>query len=243
MPGIEEILHRRTDLSTFLVHLTRDHGGISARDRLTAIYDERVLECGSAMGWAADEDDPADTAAQSQRVVCFTETPLEHVWLMTQPIEGRRNQFAPYGVALPKYLGRKLGVNPVWYVDMTPGRDWAISEALNELHLMAAESDDFHAQPEARIFPFIEGMGVWPNRTKEFWWEREWRHVGSLYLPGDRCLFLCPEAEIDEFVQPETLSPRAAARARRQFIDPAWGLERIITHLAGIPKSDTTPFA
>jgi hypothetical protein len=69
-------------------------------------------------------------------------------------------------VALPKYEGRKLGLNPVWYIAMTPGRDWLIANALDELRAMALESD-FHSQPEARIFPFIEGMGVWPKPHEE----------------------------------------------------------------------------
>ena len=32
------------------------------------------------MGWAEDEDDPDDEIRQSQRVVSFTETPLEHIY-------------------------------------------------------------------------------------------------------------------------------------------------------------------
>jgi hypothetical protein len=81
---------------------------------------------------------------------------------------------------LPKYKARKMGVNPVWYVDMTPGRDWVIGQALNELRDEAVGSGDFHAHPAARIFPFIEPMAVWPETTREWWWEREWRHSDPL---------------------------------------------------------------
>jgi hypothetical protein len=35
--AVEELLHRRTDLSTFLVHLTRSDEGWAARDRLLNI--------------------------------------------------------------------------------------------------------------------------------------------------------------------------------------------------------------
>jgi hypothetical protein len=37
---IDQILHRRTDLSTFLVHLTRSHNGMSAREQLEAIIED-----------------------------------------------------------------------------------------------------------------------------------------------------------------------------------------------------------
>jgi hypothetical protein len=79
-------------------------------------------------------------------------------------------------------------------------------------------------------------MGTWPQRQKEFWWEREWRHVGDLDLPNEYrgVLWLCPEGE--ELVGPdgESLEPR---------IDPRWGLEQIIAHLAGFAVEDVTPFA
>jgi len=57
-------------------------------------------------------------------------------------------------------------------------------------------------------------------------------------------LYLCPEDEIDDFVpaipgQPE----QERDRRRREFIDPRWGLEQIIAHLAGVPPQDVTPFA
>jgi hypothetical protein len=152
-------------------------------------------------------------------------------------------QLEPYGVALPKYKGRQLGANPVWYVDMTPGRDWVIAGAMNELRDQAIASGDFHNQPAAQIFPFVEPMGVWPERTREFWWEREWRHVGTFYLPPVGVLFLCPEDEIDDFVprlEEETLGQWN--RRKRNYLDPRWGLERIIAHLAGMPKSYVTPF-
>jgi hypothetical protein len=40
---------------------------------------------------------------------------------MLGQIEGRSVQLEPYGIAITKKLGRKGGVNPVWYLDMTPG--------------------------------------------------------------------------------------------------------------------------
>jgi hypothetical protein len=243
MQQIQDILHRRTDLSTFLVHLTRSHGDMTAKDRLLAIYEDSELIARSPMGWADTQDDPNDDTRQSQRVVCFSETPLEHSWALASPIEGRQVQLEGYGVALPKYRARQLGVNPVWYVDMTPGRDWEIAPSLNELRKEAIETGDFHRQPAARLFPFIEPMGVWRDSRREFWWEREWRHVGTVHFPRWAAIFLCPEDEIEEFVpRTEREAERDWNRRKRRFVDPRWGLERIIAHLAGMSKEDVTPF-
>ena len=125
---IQEVLHRRPDLSTFLVHLTRDHGGQSAKERLDEIIHTGVLRA-SPMGMGKRHDDPNDKDRQTQRVVCFSETPLEHIWTFTQEIEGRQIKFEPYGVVVPKFAARKIGINPVWYIDMTKayGDDWEIS--------------------------------------------------------------------------------------------------------------------
>jgi hypothetical protein len=52
---IRDVLNRRTDLSTFLVHLTRDIGdGYTAMQRLISIVVERKLRATvQPFGWAA----------------------------------------------------------------------------------------------------------------------------------------------------------------------------------------------
>lgn len=64
----------------------------------------------------------------------------------------------------------------------------------------------------------------------EWWWEREWRHVGDLVLPPHGVIWLCPEDEIDSL------------NVDQPVIDPRWGLEQIIAHLAKFPSEDVTPF-
>jgi hypothetical protein len=236
MPDIRDVLNRRTDLSTFVVHLTRDRDGWSARQVLDAIIRERLARAYTPMGWARGQDDPGDRQAQTQRVVCFSEAPLKHIYSLVGEIEGRQIRLQPYGFALTKMAARRLGINPVWYVDMTPGHDW-ISPAIEELRDQAVGTGDFHRQPAARILPFFEWMGTWPTTDgqKEFWWEREWRHVGHLQLPESGVIWLCPEEEMDE------LSTAHGDRAQ-PCVDPRWGLEQIIARLADIPDGDITPF-
>ena len=243
MTEISTILHRRTDLSTFVVHLTRESEGRSPLDNLVSVFNADVLEARTAYGWTKGFDVPTDVTQQSQRVVCFSETPLEHIHLLTGPISlwgtERSYRLAPYGIALTKVTARGLGINPVWYVDMTVGRDWVVSDALDSLRRGAADTGDFHNQPVAKLLPFIEQMGRWDVKgsIKEWWWEREWRHIGNLQLPASGIIWLCPEAEIAAF--------RAATvgDGSLTWIDPTWGLERIIAHLAGFEDHDVSPFA
>src|SRR5688500_5267288 len=110
MAQVEELLHRRTDLSTFLVHFTRDDREVAARDRLLSILLAGELRRGRPMGMAAGssrELQHTDSRFyETQRVSCFTDTPLEHAWMMCQDIQGRQLNFRPYGIAFTKTWGR-----------------------------------------------------------------------------------------------------------------------------------------
>jgi hypothetical protein len=255
---IREILSRRNDLSTFVVHLTRDWVEeadgepfwMPADRCLREIIRERLLRAVTPMGWAYDQDDPENPAKQTQRVVCFTETPLEHTYAMFVEIEDRERKvkLQPYGLALTKVVARRFGVNPIWYVDMTPsGHEW-LSNPIRQLKNQAVASGDFHMQPIARLLPFFDWMGgPFPQNptSKEFWWEREWRHQGDLSLAPiwEKIIWLCPQGEHQEFSRLVKAATPEGARASRIFIDPSWGLEEIVAHLAGLPEADVSVFA
>jgi Putative abortive phage resistance protein AbiGi, antitoxin len=239
--NIGEVLNRRGDLSTFVVHLTRDGDGMTAPQKLKTIIREQILRARTLMGWASPEHSPDDPMKQSQRVVSFSEVPLEHIYSLVADIAGRQVALRPYGLALTKIKARKLDVNPVWYVDCTPGRPWKLALALDALRDQAKKTKNFHGTNAAKILPFIDRMGTWEGRRREFWWEREWRHIGNLSLssPHTVTLWLRPESEIEDFRSEmgETGFPDAATA---RFIDPRWGLERIIAHLAG--ETEVSPF-
>ncbi|MDP9336035.1 MAG: hypothetical protein M3Q30_22370 [Actinomycetota bacterium] len=255
---ISEVLNRRTDLSTFVVHLTRDHGGEdTAKNRLLAIIEERRLREGDQpRGWATGVKDQQtqqlalnDAQRETQKVVCFSETPLEHIYSMFASIQDRQIELEPYGLALTKMVARRAGVNPVWYVDITdaaPPHPWRIRTALNRLVVRSCREGWFDEVSDA--FPSIEGMLTRRNEVgaltfqREFWWEREWRHIGdmSLALIWDKILWLCPETEINEI---EAAVRRGNANAVPYVVDPNWGLERIIGKLMGLAEGDLTPFA
>jgi hypothetical protein len=230
----KDLLNRRSDLSTFLVHLTRSTDGRTAADNLRAILTDGRIKSKSVFGIlkkASDRGELDNETEDTQRCVCFTETPLEFVYLLVEELQGRQVRLEPYGIAITKRQGRLRGVNPIWYVDITPGHHW-LTQDLDRLR------DRFLADPPANpnlapLFPFVEQMGRGENYQKEFWWEREWRKTGNLALP-DKFIVLCPEDSIPDF---EALLIEAE-RPYCRCIDPRWSLERIIGHLAGIPNGE-----
>ncbi|MGL5861365.1 MAG: abortive infection system antitoxin AbiGi family protein [Phycicoccus sp.] len=205
MATIEHLLHRRGDLSTFLTHLTRGAGERSAFDNLLDIIRKGKVEARTAFGPAKDHEQHLAGSAATQKAVCFTETPLEHLWMMVEQIDGRAIQFEPYGLAITKTTGRRAGANPVWYTDITPGHDWPM-KAMNEAVKQAvARADcDGHTNPNFlreepifRITPWIEQMGPMNNGDrKDFWWEREWRAVDNFAVrPESVVAVFAPEGE------------------------------------------------
>lgn len=198
---IKQLLARRSDLSTFLIHLTREYPeGTAAKDNLKSILSNKVIEARSAYGSAVVRLNKlgADKAKNlnTQKVVCFTETPLEHVRLLVEEIQGRKFKFGPYGIAISKRTARVWGVNPVWYLDITPGHHW-LTEPLNKIIDKEIQGMAFVTSEIAQLTPFIEQMGTGEDYFKEYWWEREWRHVGDLSLVM-KFIIICPEEDFSD---------------------------------------------
>lgn len=255
---IRDLLHRRTDLSTFVVHFTRyweDRDSetneiVSVRtpdNNLVSILADASISARSSYGIARNKDLEYEWREQSQHVVCFSETPLEHAKSMLGKIANRGwsrdAELSPYGLAFSKLQARRLGVNPVWYLDQTPsGHDW-LGNVVDRL--VESAGKDFPTSDISRLTPFMEVMGTWDSRQKEFWWEREWRHAGNFPYGIDQvAVGFCPEGEIEAFEKLAATKAGATGAARYpRFVDPSWGLERMLAHLAGLAGKDVDPFA
>ena len=246
---IREALSRRYDLSTFIVHLTRDYGDMTARDNLASILRTLKLEARSRMGIAKEYVEGHPEAERSQTVVSFSEAPLDQLWLFVEDLTPpRRVQLSKYGLALPRQKAQRLGINPVWYVDKTPGRDWLHGRPGDDKPLNRLVEDippeEYHEAPIAAITPFIEPMGTWATGQREFYWEREWRCRGDVsFLPSDLAFGLCPENDMKPFEDwVKQLPPYLTRDYPLRFIDPTWGLEEILAVLSGIGWQDISPF-
>src|SRR5207248_3485895 len=136
----------RNDLSTFLVHLTRDYEGVPAKGNLESILRARRIAARNTYGHLRKRLADQRRDMPSQRTVCFTETPLEFTYLLVDNIENRQFRFATYGVAITKRIGRRTGVKPIWYVDMTPCHPW-LTQSLDQLADKFLEHDAAYAEP------------------------------------------------------------------------------------------------
>lgn len=246
---IKQIVSRRTDLSTFLVHLTKPNSENNPKKNLISILNDTEITASNAFGCLpailkkrTHEFDVEfnDKCLETQKCVCFTETPLEYVYLLHETINGRQCQLSNYGIAIPKKVGRKKGINPVWYIDITPGHSW-LMDPINALTQKSISEKCFTTSDILKLTPFIEQMGTRKipggkcDYKKEFWWEREWRYRGSFILP-QRILLLCPEEEHEEFR--EIISDHKKIRSA-SLIDTKWGIEQIISRLAGYSAEET----
>lgn len=238
MANIKEILSQRSDLSTFLVHMTKDVKALKAPDVLKAILKSGKIEARNPFGPAVNELKAAKISTASQNCVCFTETPLLHLRLLLGEIEGRAVRLRPYGIAMPKKVGRSKSVNPIWYLDQTPGAPEWLGKAWAPLITVAIKNhakQPFDKNPISKLTPFIEQMGTWPTKgtMKEFWWEREWRKRGDFFLPS-RVIVIAPELEHGDFRRfIDELGTISAV-----LIDASWSLEQIIGGLAGFEATD-----
>lgn len=211
----------RTDLSPFLVHLTRTNGTDSARTCLEMIITEMSLMAGSSLvshasfGLAyARLQDP--DLSQYFKAVCLTETPLDQIHCLLE-IENRDVNLEPYGLVFLRRPLQERGVAPVIYLNNERGDKPALIRAL-------AEMVDQNQVLARQILPFVAvfgsllppgGEGTPRAGRIDFLWEREWRWPafnGNLqFSHAEVFLGLCPHEDIDHF---EALFPPI------RFVDP-----------------------
>jgi hypothetical protein len=220
MRDIDNILFFRTDISPFLVHLTRareraypfedeDEAKMPARDVLRHIIDERRLV------WGDNPISDARFGMNTYRMgeperstffgaVSFTETPLAEVHSLLE-IAHRQVNLEPYGLVFLKEHLRTAGVNPVWYLNNEQADKDAVAQALCSLRTT-------HPDEAKEILPLIAVFGrrltapgarFQGGKEVDFTWEREWRWPASRGAFGfaneDVFVGLCPHSEIEQF--------------------------------------------
>lgn len=207
---------RRRDFSKYLVHLTRDYEGTDARENLMSILTRKVIEArtplGSAIARLQHHGCNTKRALASQQVCCFSETPLGDLGGLIDPGVWRRNHFRPYGVVFERATLLLKGANPVWYLNSYNALGVNFTWLVKRFNVLIAETvaaggDDpdqmaeaFLASPLSELAPFIEQMGTWGNLTKDFSFEREWRHRGDLdFELRDVAAIITPPAEAQRF--------------------------------------------
>lgn len=208
---IQEILNFRTDISPFLVHLTREYNGNAAKENLENIIKEKTLkQSGNRISDARFGIDDLTLEEEERKqifgAICFTETPLNEVHCLLE-IQHRNFDLKPYGLVFMKERLSNRGVSPVFYLNNKNGDKDGVLRVLCSLCMKNTTKKE-----AKKILPLIACFGkhiTAPNaRTpqngdQDFLWEREWRYP---YIDGDFTFTeedvfvgLCPDEEIAYF--------------------------------------------
>ena len=138
---------RRGDVSTFMVHLTRNTDDCkSAKENLIDILCTRVIQPRNSKGLFYATEGVSDAA----RTVCFAETPFNAVKHLIGKHQGRGVELSPYGLVFSKDLLIQKGANPVFYVNTYANQE------RKEVILQAIKQLDPHKQKEIKfISPYM----------------------------------------------------------------------------------------
>lgn len=240
MADIAEILRQRSDISSFVVHLTRqgEEDAETPEANIKSILENRAITARTHHGFDKAALENADI-----RTVCFTETPFEYLPLLSKEIDKRQIQFSEWGLAFSKYIARLRGANPILYAHSFPNMGGGPYQPADALRSMATvlnkgevgvlKKEDFppwfHIALET-LLAFSESMQR-SGTPREWWWEREWRRVGDFTFSFDQVAFgLCPP----EFVLPMEAWAMETLDHPIRFISSRWTIEEAISHLAGL---------
>ncbi|BDO43155.1 hypothetical protein [Cellulomonas sp. NTE-D12] len=166
-----------SDLSRFLVHMTRDEKDLASIVMSGHLEARTPFGLGRTLFMVADKHQSA----------CFTAMPLAELGRLAA--RGRE-----YGIGFTREFLVKNGGQPVWYVNENSPQHLATQQIQSRL-VAAKDWDD----PFWLLTPFIDrvipGTYVWD-------WEREWRLPGGLHFEWEDIAFLiAPDGtalEIDE---------------------------------------------
>lgn len=208
--SIEDILYFRSDISPFLVHLTRSiNSQINAQEVLEKIVQEKRLVAGNSPVSDARfgiKQHKLDDEKKKRffGAVCLTETPLNEIHCLLD-ISYRQINLDSYGLVFLKEKLRQKGVSPVLYFNNEQDDKDKVFEALCSLI-------DTHPNEAAKFLPLVAVFGqkvkspsaiFKPNGIVDFLWEREWRYPsdnGSLeFTKDDIFVGLCPHDKIEYF--------------------------------------------
>lgn len=167
---IKEVLSERTDISRFVVHLTKNTEDGNALENLVSILREREIRGGNHHCLFSPILRNEEEDLQKRfHVVCFTETPLDKIHLLTE-ITNRKVNLDPYGIVFKKEKIRKSRGNPVFYI--YEENQLLIRYLKNQYKEFIREYYD-----EEMLGDFLT-LGSIINIVKkghDFHWEREWR--------------------------------------------------------------------
>jgi hypothetical protein len=160
-------------------------------------------------------------AGVEQRAACFSEIPPGQ-W--ERLVERRQTK---HGIAFSKSYLLKRGGGPIWYAYKNTPHWWSLQKMLID----DKENENANIW---KIAPMIDAPGKYGEKSYEFEWEREWRHVGDMHFEiADVAFLLIPENLHDaarsffENAYRENIGPAYFC----PYVDPTWSKEKILQEL------------
>ena len=171
-----EAVKDRSDISRFVVHLTRDDSkdfddGATALDNFSNIIDERKIV--ALQPHCLHGSRIPNKMKNKFSVCCFTEVPLTELHLLTDDIPGRKIKLSEYGIVFTREFIISKGAQPAIYINSYDGNTMMREAA--DMICDIAEKRKFKTGKLWRILPFLNAM----HERCDFSWEREWRLNGD----------------------------------------------------------------
>jgi hypothetical protein len=232
--------HRnRDDLSRFLVHLTRDYKGKTAKDNLITMLRTRRIEARNAHCLFAPKIANigfSETLKRQFNTVCFTEAPLNQLRHLTGLIPGRRIALKSYGLVFWKAHLLEEGANPAIYISNR-------ADGLREL-LLSQFDEHFKELRQYRQFKVRFGEGADAiiryyafinllSDQVDFSWEREWRLKGDLNFGFERLVaIVAPDPKAFRSLVDEEFGQKLRDDiARIPVVCPSWNYEQLVEEM------------
>lgn len=215
MGKIAEVLSQRTDISIYLAHLTKQTETGSAFENLVSIlkgkkliaYNHHCLFSPLLKN---------HTHQELFATVCFTETPLDKIQLLTN-IDERKVNMEPYGLIFTKQTIRNAGGNPVFYL-------YEENQELKALIMKMFRENSNELEDFSHFGSLINVV----KEKHDFSWEREWRIKGDYsFNYEDIFAIIAPGAEYLK-IKKAVGTPEIN---NIFFIDPKSSMEQILERL------------
>lgn len=243
---MQKVYQNRTDLSTFLVHLTKhpkdqNDTGLTAKQTFDAVLQTtpRKLIAKNPVGLFCKHPNDQNFPDPSQKscfnnflkVVCLTESPLDQIKHFIGEDFERDSctlKYSEYGFVFTREFIQQRGGNPCFYVCTQDklGMKSAFLSLFDYINSGCGweytSIDTIPADSPFRILPFVNIFGKKSSGDPmDYFWEREWR-VPSQELKfndQDIALALCPEEETDTYKE---------RFCHITFVSPKWSLSKMI---------------
>lgn len=230
---------KRSDISRFLVHLTRKTKGVGAEDNLLNMLKTKKIEARNHHCLFSPKINKMTLTPKlksSFKTVCFTETPLDQIDKLAAEDFPRKIRLQSYGLAFWRDNMIESGANPAIYLNdvRTSLRDYLLSEFERQFKGVKAlrrlrQKEEYYRE----IVHYYSLVNIM-RENHDFSWEREWRHSGSFkFKYSDVVAVVAKDPEhFLKRCESELPSSKVKFIRRLPIISASWKYEDVVEEMA-----------